>query len=270
MLPSSDHAPCHAARPLHLPPEARLGTLLWPGDQLGGSVRPVCPSGHARLDAELPGGGWPPGSLTELRLPAPGHGEWRLLAPALAHCHQDPTACIGLVDAPHPPLVTALQPLGLDPARLLWLSTRGPNDAAWAVDQLLQSPACTAVLWWPPRGLPSSTLRRLHLLAQRGAALLFVLQADEASAHAPAPGPAPLRLRCSALPHQPGWLAIELLKRRGPPCPQPLRIDTTAGLGAVLVHRLDRPLPASLHPRPPADGRPVTAPALAVPAPVAG
>lgn len=264
----TDHATRPAARPLHLPPEARLGTLLWPGDQLGGSVRPACPSGHARLDAELPGGGWPPGSLTELLLPAPGHGEWRLLAPALAHCHHDRSACIGLVDAPHPPLVTALQRLGLDPARLLWLSTRGPGDAAWAVDQLLQSPACTAVLWWPSRGLPTSTLRRLHLLAQRGAALLFMLQADETSARAPAPGPAPLRLRCSALPRRPGWLAIELLKRRGPPCPLPLWLDTTTGLGTVLAHRLDRPLPASLNLRPTADGRP--APALAVPAPVAG
>jgi protein ImuA len=50
----------------------------------GRTQQAVLASGHAALDAQLPGGGWPVGALTELLLPHPGVGELRLLAPALA------------------------------------------------------------------------------------------------------------------------------------------------------------------------------------------
>ena len=44
-----------------------------------------CPTGHARLDARLPGKGWPLGAMTELiSRNRPGLGEFRLLFPALA------------------------------------------------------------------------------------------------------------------------------------------------------------------------------------------
>jgi len=57
---------------------------VWRASQIGGAARRVTTSGFAALDAELPGGGWPHGVLTELLLPEPGIGELRLLAPALA------------------------------------------------------------------------------------------------------------------------------------------------------------------------------------------
>jgi hypothetical protein len=41
------------------------------------------PSGFAVLDAQLPGGGWPIGAITELMPELAGIGELRLLAPAL-------------------------------------------------------------------------------------------------------------------------------------------------------------------------------------------
>ncbi|APW47500.1 hypothetical protein [Rhodoferax antarcticus] len=41
------------------------------------------PSGHAALDAQLPGGGWPVGASCEILQPQAGQGEWRLLLPAL-------------------------------------------------------------------------------------------------------------------------------------------------------------------------------------------
>ena len=63
-----------------------LHPQLWRSSELGQTVAPLpvqrlC----ARLDAELPGGGWP----TRARSPSccstqPGCGEWRLLAPGLA------------------------------------------------------------------------------------------------------------------------------------------------------------------------------------------
>ena len=65
---------------------AQLSALhpsLWRASQLGGAARRVTPSGFEALDAELPGGGWPHGALTELLLAQPGVGELRLLASAL-------------------------------------------------------------------------------------------------------------------------------------------------------------------------------------------
>ena len=57
---------------------------VWRASQIGGVARSVTTSGFSALDAQLPGGGWPHGVLTELLLPEPGVGELRLLAPALA------------------------------------------------------------------------------------------------------------------------------------------------------------------------------------------
>jgi protein ImuA len=40
-------------------------------------------SGFTLLDSQLPGGGWPTHSLTELLMPQAALCEWRLLGPAL-------------------------------------------------------------------------------------------------------------------------------------------------------------------------------------------
>ena len=64
--------------------DAALHPGVWRASQIGGGPRRVTASGFPLLDAQLPGGGWPHGVLTELLLPEPGVGELRLLAPALA------------------------------------------------------------------------------------------------------------------------------------------------------------------------------------------
>ncbi|HVJ13203.1 MAG TPA: damage-inducible protein, partial [Burkholderiales bacterium] len=54
---------------------------------LGGAPQlgvPAVPTGHAVLDAELPGGGWPSGALTEILGNREGIGELQLVLPALA------------------------------------------------------------------------------------------------------------------------------------------------------------------------------------------
>ncbi|MDP3082599.1 MAG: hypothetical protein Q8N44_02745, partial [Rubrivivax sp.] len=69
------------------PPDGALEDLhpaLWRAHQVGRQPTATRPTGFAALDAELPGGGWPAGMLSELLLPHPGVGEIRLLAPALA------------------------------------------------------------------------------------------------------------------------------------------------------------------------------------------
>ena len=39
---------------------------VWRGDELGAADAQVIATGHAALDAQLPGGGWPVGAMTEL------------------------------------------------------------------------------------------------------------------------------------------------------------------------------------------------------------
>ena len=202
---------------------------VWRADALaqpGGAVRP---SGHAALDAALPGGGWPVGALVELLQTQPGQGEWRLLAPALAAT----TGALVLVAPPHAPFVPALAALGLAPARLLRVGGAGaaaPDPAArvWAAEQALRCAGVAAVLAWLPQVRPEQ-LRRLQLAAQRHGTLLFVMRPARARHES---SPAVLRLlvdEAAAGPDpapaaHPDALVLHLLKRRGPPLEQPLRL----------------------------------------------
>ena len=56
---------------------------IWRGDCRADAILPTVASGFAMLDAELPGGGWPRGALTELLCDGSGVGEISLLQPAL-------------------------------------------------------------------------------------------------------------------------------------------------------------------------------------------
>ena len=73
----------------------------------------VVPSGHALLDAQLPGGGWPVGSLVELLQPRPEGPAWQLLLPALARRVQEGGGPLVLVGPPFPPFGPALAAQGL-------------------------------------------------------------------------------------------------------------------------------------------------------------
>ena len=52
-------------------------TDVWRG-RLVDAALPALSSGFPALDAELPGGGWPRGALTELLVDASGYGECSL------------------------------------------------------------------------------------------------------------------------------------------------------------------------------------------------
>ncbi|OTP78461.1 RecA/RadA recombinase [Caballeronia sordidicola] len=60
------------------------GNSLWRGTQLARAHGRTVDTGYAALSAELPGGGWPLGTMTELLLQQAGVGEMRLLGPAMA------------------------------------------------------------------------------------------------------------------------------------------------------------------------------------------
>ena len=56
---------------------------VWCADRLASAEIPAVSSGFAALDAELPGGGWPRGALTEILVDHVGLGECSLVLPAL-------------------------------------------------------------------------------------------------------------------------------------------------------------------------------------------
>ncbi len=217
-------------------PSALVG--VWRADQMASAVGSVLSSGYPALDAQLPGGGWPVGALTELLQVQSGVGEWGLLLPALA-CSlsraTSPRATLVLVGAPHVPLGPALLARGLDAQRLLWVRTDTPAARAWACEQALRCADVTAVLAWLPQ-VRTDALRRLHLAAHDHAKLLWVLRPAAAQHES---SPAPLRLLLATA--SPGLGAaheslVSILKRRGPPLEQALPLALhSAALRALLA-----------------------------------
>ena len=85
--------------------------LLWRGDRLA-QVDDTVASGFARLDRELPGGGWPKAALTELLADAEGMGELQLLVPVLKRLVQA-GEWVALVAPPHIPYAPAFAGRGI-------------------------------------------------------------------------------------------------------------------------------------------------------------
>ncbi|MEX2239476.1 MAG: translesion DNA synthesis-associated protein ImuA [Burkholderiales bacterium] len=211
-------------------PTAALEAVLrrhpvWRGGSVAQSQVRAEPSGHAGLDRELPGGGWPAGALTEILCASHGIGELQLVLPALAALSQA-GGRIAWLAPPHLPYAPALAAAGLRLELLTVVRAPGRRDALWAAEQVLRAGACRALLMWLPRS-GYGELRRLALAAEAGAAitLLFrpLLAAQEAS-------PAPLRL---ALVPDGGQLAVRVLKRRGAQLAAPLQIPIPRPVHAV-------------------------------------
>ena len=168
--------------------------LLWRGDQLSHVVKAV-PSGFALLDRELPGAGWPKGTLTELLLDEEGIGEMRLLLPALQRLARA-GEWIALVAPPHIPYAPAFAASSIDPGRVIIIDTAQIKDRWWAAEQVLRANSAGALLFWPESShdfrISDQRLRRLQLAAQDGESLAFLFSG---TARAVQSSPAPLRIR---------------------------------------------------------------------------
>lgn len=181
---------------------------VWRGDALAGLPEAAIPSGYPELDAELPGGGWPRGSLVEFLVDHSGLGEMSLLLPALARLSAE-GGWLALVAPPWCLHAPAWAAAGLVPERLLVV--RAGREAAWCLEQLLASGGFAGVLAWPGAGIDARALRRLQVAAE-GRPVFAGLWRSTATAAAPSP--APLRL---ALAAGEGGLSVRILKRRGRP-----------------------------------------------------
>lgn len=185
---------------------------VWRAGQASGPREGGQPTGHVALDSCLPSGGWPPGALSEILLPAPGSGELQLLWPSLARLTQAGEKVV-LVAPPWVPYPQAWQAAGVVLEQLAWV--RAPaSQVLWAAEQCLRSGSCGAVLCWPTQA-DDRTLRRLQVAAEAGQALAFALR-ELSVAHNPSP--AALRLAIELRP--PRW---RVLKCRGGQVPaQPI------------------------------------------------
>lgn len=201
------------------------------GNGHGGTAVPCAlPSGHAALDASLPGGGWPLGALTELLSDAAGIGELQLLMPALTELARA-DRCIAWVAPPYLPYAPALAQLGLPPGRLLTIRTTRPQESLWAAEQALRCPAVGAVLSWAVH-IVDRNLRRLQLAAESGGTL-GILHRPALAADAPSPAALRLRLRAAT-----DGLVLEVKKARGGRAGARLQLSRTSleGRDAVAVH----------------------------------
>src|SRR5260221_1044716 len=98
---------------------------IWRGQALSRAWAPTLPCGFPGLDAELPGGGWPAGALTEILPEHEGIGELRLLGPALAGLSRRGLRLVWIAP-PHPPYAPALAAAGIDIPEPLLVGTPPP------------------------------------------------------------------------------------------------------------------------------------------------
>lgn len=193
--------------------------LVWRAGELARVEQPGIPTGFPALDAELPGGGWPTGTLTEFLPEHHGIGEVRALGPALARiCAEG--RWLAWIAPPYLPYAPALQAAGIDLARVMIVRTRSAQDTLWALEQALQSGACGAVLGWPEKA-SFAQLRRLQIAAEGSPALALLFRSPLAAREA---SPAALRLHLQSLR---GELAVKILKRRGGPLARPILLTPT-------------------------------------------
>jgi protein ImuA len=189
---------------------------VWRGGELEHAAQPVIATGHAALDRELPGGGWPTGTLTEVLHDGVGIGEMTFLAAALARAAEGGRS-IAWIDPPHLPYPPALARAGIDPARCLVANPKDREDALWAAEQAMRSGSCGAVLCWLAHE-EYAWLRRLSMAAEAGRAMAVLFRSTAAERTST---PAHLRV---VLARNEDCLEIRIPKRRGPPLFSPVRL----------------------------------------------
>lgn len=254
-------------------PAARLD--VWRGDELASAEARVVSTGHVALDAQLPGGGWPIGALTEVLQAVPEAQVWQLLLPALVLTVRLRGGRVVLVGAPQVPFAPALAAAGLPTETLLWVRGDTAVARSWACEQALRCADVAAVLAWLPQAR-AADLRRLQLAAAQHENLLFVFR-PEAQAHSASPARLRLRLRFAPArdavvtarskentaparivaigtrqgiaednadaedADHAGRMDVDVLKRRGPPLASPLTLPARGErLAALLRAALQR------------------------------
>jgi hypothetical protein len=148
-------------------PDLVLPPQVWRGRELAQAQEKTLSTGHALLDAQLPGSGWPLGNLVEILQREAQQHVWQLAGPALAEAMRRTRDPAVLVHPPYQPFGPALREQGIVPEHLLCVQAEPPAARLWATEQALRCADVVAVLAWLPRAR-AEDLRRLHLCAQGG------------------------------------------------------------------------------------------------------
>ncbi|MCO4093916.1 MAG: translesion DNA synthesis-associated protein ImuA [Acidovorax sp.] len=209
-----------------------VAEALWRGTEVNASAVRTVRTGFDALDAQLPGGGWPTHSLTEVLTPQAAFCEWRLLGRSLPALMQD-GGRLYLIAPPKQPHAGGLAQLGVTAEQVLWIDASKPVDRLWVTEQILKSGPAGAVLAWLPQARPEQ-LRRLQIHAQSCDAPVFLFRPLATLADA---SPAPLRI--TVAPAQ-GWdLEVRIAKRRGSCLDESLYLPAMPGnLADVIPPRL--------------------------------
>lgn len=237
--------------------EASSSLLLpnvWHGGEVGCQDEVAWASGHAALDAQLPGGGWPGGGLVELLQERPEEHAWRLLLPALAQAVLRHAGPVVLVEPPREPFGPSLRAQGLPSERLLWVRADKLSARLWATEQALRCAEVAAVLAWLPQA-KNAELRRLHLASQQQGRLFFTFRPLNARNDS-----SPARLRLLLEGNE--VMKVHLLKRRGPPLVSPIVLPAQEGRLADLLRSRKGRQGVSAVPSSSVAGHPASSPVL--------
>lgn len=147
---------------------------IWRARDGGRRLLPAQATGHATLDACLPGNGWPIGLLTEILLPQLGYGEISLLLPLLAERTRDGHTLV-YVRPPCPPEITALARAGVALDRLLLVTAGTEREGLWAAEQVLGSGTPCLLLAWAEQA-DERAMRRLALAVEGSRSLAIVFR----------------------------------------------------------------------------------------------
>lgn len=215
----------------------QLASTVWRGSELLQRSGTVVPTGHAGLDRELPGGGWPCGALTELLQPHAGVSEWRMVGPGLGRLVAEGGTVL-LIGPPQPPHLPGLRQYGLQPERVVWIESDSADRRLWIAEEAIKANVQGAVLAWLPKARPEQ-LRRLQSCAQRHSGPVFLFRPALVQAET---SPAPLRLLVQ--PGTGGGIRLRILKRRGPQHESELELAAlSSALERVLPRRVVRSAP---------------------------
>ena len=180
----------------------------------------VVPSGHALLDAQLPGGGWPVGSLVEVLQHRPERTSgscccrrWRTGVQTQGRPHRAGRRAVASRSAP------ALAAQGLPAERLLWIRVQAQAARLWAAEQALRCADVAAVLAW----LPQCAVRRPAPPAPGGTA------ARQAAVRVP---PAQVRAQASPGAAAPAGRGRRRAAGASPQAPRPAAANTPLQLPA--------------------------------------
>ncbi len=234
-----------------------LEQLLGRRDIWRGRARPSVPAlvrdtGHAGLNAQLLGGGWPSGSLVEVCQQGFVQSEWHLLTPTLINT----CGLVVLLNPPYVPFAQALIKAGVDLERVLVIESNNKADFLFSFIELVRANACEAVLaWQPAQSLNYTELRKCQLAAMEGQGLYVLFRPAAVAGQS---SPASLRLTMNL---QAQDLHLRIFKQKGelgmmsPPVLLPLPHNWQGLAPHHLLDQIGKPKSNIVHIRPQRGGR---------------